>query len=656
MATPKKPLSSVSGLERPVKASDWFATFDKLPTEVIRDEQSKREAIDLIERTMIDPQNNRNRDKGKQKLSTPVKAADWFAVNKSLPGREYNEVRDIISETVEPPKTKRKKTVSKSESSVVEVEAPENIDVSVDVNVMSAPGGSPSLSSKQEALEAAQKEKSNKEIESLITSILNLTKTIQKDRLDRLKGYDDDDDDEKKKAPKSITELFKTIASDKITSVKEKLSIRNLLIASGVKTAYKGTDTVLDQVLGYVENRKNREQQSSPTVAGSVLRGTSDYTGTKIKSMMSPVASRIGDASERLLNTRIGQGVTTVLGGTKSLLNAPKNVFNRVNNLMGMKAKEAAILRPHSLLGSIARQHIPSIANDQELRMSQVLTNPETKEEKKFTEAVRSGMRDELLELNEEQLKELKKLVSAMTETKEDKLEREDKAPAPIVINEKKKEKEKEESILSNLMGLWSKGKSLGGTLGKLKNLGGGLLRGGAALATNPTVLGAAGVAAAGTAGYGVGSLINKTIINPAAEAISGTEGATLGTAIYDGVDKVKGWFGNSDADKMDRAMGKGRSASGKIVDLTKSSTGPSPLVSVANSHRIEQMKEVKDRIQKTELIKEKKETASSKNGSSVVDARTTVVNNSKNVQYVRPSIQNHDPTFNHLLRANFNH
>lgn len=660
MAT-KKPLSQLNMPQ--IKASDWLATFDKLPGDIIKEGQTKRESLDLLQKAMSEKKPTR--PAGSKRLRTPVKASDWFAVNNKLPDGldEEDTTKDFIRVVIEPanePEVDQDATSEKSEQDLisdVEVDAPKDIDVSVTLKPIRI---LPAIAPQQDALNDALFDRDrDSDIEDLIDSILNLTKAIQQDRLQKVRGEvtDNEPDPKKKQGPKSLTQLFKTIASDRYTSVKEKMTIRNLLLASGARSAYKGSGSVLDQVLDYVENRKPTKVTGESSLLGSVVGGTSDYLGEKIRSATSPASEALRGMVDRVSASKVGRGVSTVLGGAESLLNAPKSLLNRVNKMVGQKAQEAAILRPHSLIGSISRRYIPSIAGDKELQMSQVLTDPGTPEEKKFTKEVRKGMRDELLELNEEQLVELKKMVRTLTLTKEEKFEKEDAAPPPLVSETaKKEEKEKEGSLLSNILdkfGGKKLGKGLGKGLGKLKNLGGAALRGGAALATNPAVLGAAGVAGAGAAGYGVGSLINKAIIDPAAEAITGTQGATLGTAIYDGVDKVKGWFGNSDQDKMDRAMGKGRVATGKIRDLTKVEPKQS-VVSAANSYRVEQMKEVKDRIQQTEILKEKKEAKG--HNSQVVDARTTVVNNAKNVQYVRPQVQNNESTFNNLLRSNFSH
>lgn len=92
--------------------------------------------------------------------------------------------------------------------------------------------------------------------------------------------------------------------------------------------------------------------------------------------------------------------------------------------------------------------------------------------------------------------------------------------------------------------------------LGDLLSLGRGGLGKVAGLARMalPYALPAAGVAAAGYAGYKVGSAINDNIIQPGMEALTGVKGESLGTGLYSMVDSIKGLVGASDADKSKAA------------------------------------------------------------------------------------------------------
>lgn len=63
-----------------------------------------------------------------------------------------------------------------------------------------------------------------------------------------------------------------------------------------------------------------------------------------------------------------------------------------------------------------------------------------------------------------------------------------------------------------------------------------------------------AAVAGAGYAGWEAGKLLNEHVIDPTAKAITGDKNATLGSALYDGVDRVQdmagGFLGRSDSMK----------------------------------------------------------------------------------------------------------
>jgi hypothetical protein len=151
-----------------------------------------------------------------------------------------------------------------------------------------------------------------------------------------------------------------------------------------------------------------------------------------------------------------------------------------------------------------------------------------------------------------------------------------------------------------------------GGLLGKLMGEGGigGLLKSGFGSLTSllgpigglisslGPMLGAIGsalgpiaaVAGAGYVGYKAGGVV-KEGIDSAVQGISGDKDATLGTAIYDGVDKVAGWFGNSDADKMAAAESVAqRTSVGKIKPIASTET-PAKLETATEKTKVEKAK-----------------------------------------------------------------
>jgi hypothetical protein len=591
----------LSKLQAPVPASIWFKTHDTLPTES-REESAKP----------------KQRQKQPNKAES-VPASIWFTHEEKLPND-----RDVVVNVLVPdvPSTQRELESSKASALTKQNESTEKV-----------------VSSETPKVEFTHEQ--NSEIEELISSILNLTKSIQEDRLKELKKNEIEKDDPK--APKSFKELVTKITKEKYQETKEKLSVRNILQTVGVRSAYQGSGSVLDSLLSY---REEKAKKKEPSVLGSAVLGSADFIKDKIKRATSPTFEKIKDITKSKIESSsiINQILKSSSSVKDSISSVSKNETIR-NILSPIKAlstysQEKAIKEPNSLIGSISRRYHPSIKNDKELDLARTLTSPHTKNEKKFTQEVRSGMRDELLELNEEQLDQLKKMVKALTETQEDRLEKKVKGPAPI-STEKKPEQEKEKGLIGSLL---EKAAGIKGVLGKgagaLGKAGGALAK-----AVGPALSAAApalGVAAAGAAGYGVGTLINDKIINPATEKLTGVKGQTLGGAVYDAVDNVKGWFGNSDADKIAAAgsANKSRLAVGKVKDMT-----------TATPQRAEQIHQIKTGMSAVDSAKStaKKEAAN-------IDARTTVNNNMKNVQYSRPFVKNPDNTFNKLLSGNFSH
>ena len=199
------------------------------------------------------------------------------------------------------------------------------------------------------------------------------------------------------------------------------------------------------------------------------------------------------------------------------------------------------------------------------------MQNPE------FAAGVKEGMNEELLKLNEDQLEQLKKILQAVTESEEDRLEAKKQQPKGGKEKGEEKDKKKEGSILDKLASLIPAlgsiaeiasafsvagiAKNIGGKVGGIaKGAGASIAKGAGSLATRalpvvsralPALGSAAAVAGAGYAGYKAGEALNEYALNPLAETITGQEGATVGSALYDGVQSVKGFFGmETDASK----------------------------------------------------------------------------------------------------------
>lgn len=597
MAGKRKKLSSLQGAKPMVPAAVWFENNSSLPSEIPSPTTKKKQK---------NPANN--------KLQEPVPAALWFEnfdtlpANTDLSKQQVSPVQPVVS--VPNVKEKQQEVDNRKEETQSQTT--------------------------QERNEVRKSLEAHDDIEELITSILNLTKSIEKDRLDKIRGEKIDEDPDKKKYA-SLKDLVKSITGEKVSLLKDKTSLRNILFTAGVKSAFRGSDSILDKLLAYREDKKAEEKamkEKKPSIARAVLSGSAEYFKNKIVNAVDPIrenlAAKFNDKVKPfILNNSIVKKVIEKSNDIGSRLSESKLLHPKKS--LSLAAKTAAITKPNTLFGTIARNYYPEINNDKELMVSRMLTQPNTPEDKKFTATVRSEMRDELVKLSEDQLDQLKKIVNALSDTPEEKLEKQDKAPTPITEEKKQEKKEESKSLIETLLAGFSGIKSvLSSGLGILSRTIGPLLKFAAP---------ALGVAAAGATGVAIGTAFNDKVISPMMERATGVKGATLGTAIYDAVDNVQGWFGESDKDKLDRMSNK-REVTGKIKDATQ--------VKATTPYRVSQTQQVKSKISEPKTVEKPKP--------SVVDARTNIVNNSTSVSYIRPKVRNEDNTFNTLLSKNFNH
>lgn len=274
----------------------------------------------------------------------------------------------------------------------------------------------------------------------------------------------------------------------------------------------------------------------------------------------------------------------------------------------------------------------------------------------------------ELIDVNEKQLEALNKLVAATTVSEEDKLEAKKQETNTIVKEQAKPKEEPKGGLLDSLKDmLMSKipGKDL---LTKLPKMLPALTSGLSAMAP------AAGVAAAGTAGYMIGKHVVNPLLNAGAEAITGTKGETVGTAVYKGVDKVTGWFGSSDEDKQKEAVQKAnqdlynkRVETGTLtpksaeffekmgikVDKSKISTVSGIEKPITATREIQTAALEQSTSEAASIAA--KETAGSNKGPAVVDASVKSVTNNNTIQTrPTPPVRNFEPTFNSRLKSQF--
>lgn len=278
---------------------------------------------------------------------------------------------------------------------------------------------------------------------------------------------------------------------------------------------------------------------------------------------------------------------------------------------------------------------------------------PEESKSREFMRDVKSGMEEELLALNEEQVKQLQILVKNSVASEENKFE---ELKAEKIEKEGKKVlPKKEEKVLPK------KEEISGSLLDSIKSK----LPGAAMLMKG------AGVGLAGLAGYKAGGLLNEYVLNPAAEAISGTKDATVGTALYDGVDKLKGLFGmETDSQKLARIgnesminAGKKKLAEGKPISESLAKTLKAAGISVPSSMILvpgkpgipAAAKTTRDMAIKAEVLDQVRReksvsgtVAQKANNTSIVNSSSTTIMNA------RPEIRSSEPTFNRLLGRNF--
>lgn len=234
------------------------------------------------------------------------------------------------------------------------------------------------------------------------------------------------------------------------------------------------------------------------------------------------------------------------------------------------------------------------------------------------------GAMSELVELSDEQLKQLEAINQLLSKSEEDQHEENLKNKLSPVIPTTKvvADKEEEGGLMNLLMG---KAKGL---LGGVGTKAGGLLKGAGSIAKSglakflpfaaKAALPAAAVAGAGYGGWKLGSWLNENVINPGVSKLTGVEGNTLGGAIFDGVQKVKGWFGSKDAE-----------------------AAPSPV-------RVQQMQQLaNNERQRAELEAQSNQQNNNPVVNNIADNRSTVVNNST---VMRVPVRNQEPALNRRI------
>ena len=260
------------------------------------------------------------------------------------------------------------------------------------------------------------------------------------------------------------------------------------------------------------------------------------------------------------------------------------------------------------------------------------------KEKEELIKGIKAGMSDEILQLNKEQLKELRELVKNTKESTEDKLEK-NRAKQALQQPEtngkgQSEEGEKKKSMMDRLSDAKDKLSDVGDLLkrnkGSIMKNGGKLLKG-------------AGVLAAGVSvASGVSDLLEGKkqeemptgldVVDPMKWGMYGGEklnkgveavtGKSVGNNVYDGVQSVKKFFGfKSDDDKI-KEMLKPTEARAKTVDSLE---------------------------QKRKALEAKKE---AKPAAAPVVTSNNVVNNTTKVNKLSIPVRNIEPSYNARLQS----
>ena len=308
---------------------------------------------------------------------------------------------------------------------------------------------------------------------------------------------------------------------------------------------------------------------------------------------------------------------------------------------------------------------------------------------------IEAAMR-ELSKISEDQLRELVRIADSLDDN-----ELEDKEKLLETVEEKALTLESPEEKKSPMKSLLEKGMSLFRTgfkgLTSVFSKGLSFLTGGLTKLIGPiasmlpslmsSLAPAAGVAAAGAAGYMVGKHVVNPALNKAAEAITGVEGETVGTGIYTAVDNLAGSkLGNmigfkSDAQKMEESetralveMGNAKIAKGEKVSPTIAKAMVKSGIPVLADQIAEQPSKQETRAQITEAVERnadqisvqptKQETRAqiteavertadqidngpaSKASPSIVNAPTVVNNSTSNTTITHKPLRNTEPSY----------
>ena len=522
-----------------------------------------------------------------------------------------------------------------------------------------------------------------KETKELVSALKSLQKRIG-----------DIGKEEDSPATKNLSSWFK----EKIDPIKKLTSLQGITETLAAKAGPGLTGALLGTAAEGMQIRKEEKQRKASFVT-SVLEGTevgrawqkehgvekATQLATNVFKEREDLEKKISvlDQKEKLIQ---GDGSVEGAGLDEQDSLARENLRKQLdeNKKFFLPKKNAPEASEPNVLKEVTKTEQPTSQIREELMqgvregLQQEYENLSPEERAEFDEnpeeraiMIEAAMH-ELSKISEDQLRELVRIADSL-----DNNEMEDKEKLLETVEEKaavvEKDAEKKspmQSLLEKGMSLFRSGfKGLSSVFSKgLSFLTGGLMKLVGPIASMlPSLMSslapAAGVAAAGAAGYMFGKHVVNPALNSAAEAITGVEGETVGTGIYTAVDNIAGSkLGNmlgfkSDAQKMEESetrslveMGNAKIAKGEKVSPTIAKAMVKSGIPVLSDQIADQPSKQETRAQITEAVERTADQIDngpvSKASTSIVNAPTVVNNSTSNTTITHKPLRNAEPTY----------
>ncbi len=498
----------------------------------------------------------------------------------------------------------------------------------------------------------------NSNVKKLVDSLRSLSDTMKIG----FKSKPKDTKDGGESVSGAISGVLKDLVKGKTTGAKQLLTKEGLLSGLAGMTGGGLTSTILGSAAERI--KESKEQQSTKEEWKKTFLSSTEV-GKELSTSMSKEDAQ--KEAEKLYNEKLKleKEISELEDKQKKIKSSGVEGAD-----ISTEEKRSLIEKKETISSMAVKRLMPQLAlpaPEQQLALPAPPTSaPET-------------TASDLVKVSENQLEELKKLVKSATVSEEDRLEAaaaNKQTPDLLPKIEKEKEEEKK-GFMEGLLGLTSFKDSLGSVIKGFTSV--------------LPVLGMAAqgmaVGAAAFAGFKAGEWLNEKVLNPFAEMVTGEKGATLGTAAYDGVDKVKGMLGfQTDADKEKEAVkkyitekhAKDMAAGAVSPYLAKEAEKygiktPQEIIKAPTAQSIPRAQEIIKAPTAQSIPRAQEQT-------SRMEARTAEVIDKKteqkpiiiqapapapaivpsvtqtNTTIVRPDTRSAEPTFNRILSNNFNH